>query len=215
MDKLRIFCCGYREWALWLFSHLPYEKQIVKTPETLDMYCLEFDPDVILLVGWSWIVPKAIHNYIPTLCLHPSPLPKYRGGSPLQHQIINGEEKGAITLFRVTDEIDAGNILGQVEISLKNKLNNIFGEIVEKGIVLIEDVLQQYPDFTGTPQVGETTVYKRRTPEESELKPDDFQFRSAKQIHDFVRALDDPYPNAFIVCGDGKKIYLKETSLGT
>lgn len=215
MDRLKILCCGYREWALWLFSHLDYEKVIIKSPEKLKEVYREFNPDVVLLIGWSWIVPRDIYKNTPTLCLHPSPLPKYRGGSPIQHQIINGEEKSAVTLFMVDDGIDTGDILGQTEISLNYDLDNIFGEIVAKGLLLIKNTLLDYPNFKRTPQTGVATVYERRTPEESELKVIDFATKTAKELYDFVRALDDPYPNAFITCVDGERLYFKEVSLGT
>ena len=47
--------------------------------------------------------------------LHPSPLPKYRGGSPIQNQIINGESKSAVTLFKINNKIDQGDIIYQKE----------------------------------------------------------------------------------------------------
>ena len=40
-------------------------------------------------------------------------------------------------------------------------------------------------------------------------KIDDIKTNNAKQLYNKIRCLQDPYPNAFIVCGDGKKLYLK------
>ena len=45
--------------------------------------------------------------------LHPSPLPKYRGGSPIQNQIIRGVVDSMVTIFVMNDKIDAGDIIAQ------------------------------------------------------------------------------------------------------
>ena len=64
----------------------------------------EYVPDMILWYGWSWIISeKIIENYF-CVMLHPSPLPKYRGGSPIQNQIIRGEKYSKVTLFKMTKE---------------------------------------------------------------------------------------------------------------
>ena len=43
----------------------------------------------------------------------------------------------------------------------------------------------------------------------SEISIDDIKLYTAEDLHDKIRCLQDPYPNAFIVCSDGKKLYLK------
>ena len=55
------------------------------------------------------------------------------------------------------------------------------------------------------------TAYKRRTPGQSEIKFEDFKSKTAKQLHNFVRALQEPYPNAFVVCKGGAKLYILKT----
>ena len=47
----------------------------------------------------------------------------------------------------------------------------------------------------------------------SEIKIDDIQEFTASQLHDKVRALQDPYPNAFITCKDGSRLYIKKTKI--
>ena len=47
----------------------------------------------------------------------------------------------------------------------------------------------------------------------SEIKIDDISNFTASQLHDKVRALQDPYPNAFITCKDGAKLYIKRTEI--
>jgi|SRR3990167_3990919 len=201
MVKVAFF--GYRDWAIRIFENLRPLKAIL---EIVDFH----DADVLLYYGWSEIISKGIYKNKLCLILHPSPLPKYRGGSPIQHQIINGEVKSAITICRVTDKLDSGGIYSQTPFSLEGSLNDIFDRIVKIGTRDTVKVLKQLAAKTIKliPQdENKATVYKRRTPGESELFPEDFRTESAKDLYNFIRALNDPYPNAYIKCGDGKKLY--------
>ena len=60
----------------------------------------------------------------------------------------------------------------------------------------------------------DATIYKRRKPSMSEINIDDIKNYTAKQLHDKIRALQNPYPNAFITCKDGTKLYLTESKVG-
>lgn len=196
---------GYREWAYRIFQNL--EK--VKSPawKITDVS----KADVVLYYGWSWKIPEEMYKNKLCLILHTSPLPKYRGGSPLQHQIINGEEYSAITILKVEEKIDTGDIYEQEGISLKGSLNDIFDRIVEKGTKSTINVLYELATNATHcfPQDdSQATTYKRRKPEQSEITLLDFETKPAKRLYDFIRCLADPYPNAYIKCADGKKLYL-------
>ena len=112
-----ILICGYRDWALNLFNNVNnsvIEKCIyIDDKDLLEEMIDIYNPTYIFFIGWSWIVEDDIVNNYPCICLHPSPLPKYRGGSPIQHQIINGEVESAVTLFKMDKGIDTGDILFQ------------------------------------------------------------------------------------------------------
>ena len=58
--------------------------------------------------------------------LHPSPLPKYRGGSPIQNQIIDGKLHSAVTIFLMDNGIDTGPIAEQKYLSLEGTIEKIF-----------------------------------------------------------------------------------------
>lgn len=173
------------------------------------------DIDIMLFYGWSWIVPKEIVENKVCICSHPSPLPKYRGGSPLQHQIINGEKRSAVSLFRMTMGIDDGPIYKQSEFSLEGHLNDIIKRIGETGLKTTIEMLDQLEEKKLKPmeQDGKiATVYKRRKKEESEVTEDKLKNMSAIDFFNFVRALEDPYPNAYIKIGDCIAV-LKEVDL--
>lgn len=195
---------GYRPWAIQIFQNL----KKYRTWKITDIS----EADVVLYYGWSEIIPKEVYRDKLCLILHPSPLPRYRGGSPLQHQIINGEEKSAVTICEVTDKLDAGQIYSQVAFSLIGTLDEIFERIIEIGTIETVKILTDIEDgnaYSYSQDETEATTYKRRKPQESEIK----DFSSAKKLHNLIRALTNPYPNAFIKCKDGKKLYLTGSHL--
>ncbi len=210
---MRIIMCAYRDWALEIYNAInepPHEILLITSPDEMTYEgCRAFRPDLILAYGWSWILKKEFLDLAPCVCLHPSPLPKYRGGSPIQHQIINGEKESAVTLFYMTERIDAGDIILQEKFPLEGHLQDILGRITAKGIKLTKEMLAG--KLNATPQnEAQATFSKRRQPHESELRPEDFKNKSAQELHNFIRALEDPYPNAFIRCKDGKKLLFKK-----
>lgn len=202
---MKVAFVGYRGWS-WMIKR------------NLEAYGFEFTSinkaNVVLYYGWSWMISPKIYTKKRCLILHPSPLPKYRGGSPLQHQIINGETKSAVTIFQVTDKLDAGKIFTQTRLSLEGSLEDVLNRIVDigtKDTIEILEFLKMGVVFAKE-QKGKGTYYKRRKPEESELTLNDFKTKSAKELNNFIRALADPYPNAFIKI-KGKKLYLTGSHL--
>jgi len=215
---MKIACIGYRDWSLEIYSRIekscPNHSFILyKSKEEFDEDALiNFNPDFILFYGWSWMVPEKLTNNFTCVMLHPSPLPKYRGGSPLQNQIIAGEEQGAVTLFIIDKEIDAGPILAQENISLLGQLTEVFERIIEVGAKLTLDLLKG--KFSPIEQDHTQATYcKRRKPEESELTIDEISNRSATYLHNKIRMLQDPYPNAFIRTADGEKLFITSSKV--
>jgi len=171
----------------------------------------KYRPNIFLFYGWSWMIPQELYKSYTCLILHPSPLPKYRGGSPLQHQIIYGEKTSAVTILKVTKNIDAGPIYSQTNFSLSGSLPQIFNRIVKIGSRNTKQVLDDIANKNIHPIVQNeksATYYKRRKPEDSEITLDDLRSKTAIELYNFIRALADPYPNAFIMCKDGKKLLL-------
>lgn len=171
---------------------------------------------VALFYGWSWLVPAEFLAKFKCVCLHPSMLPKYRGGSPIQNQIMRGENQGGVSLFFMTEGLDDGDVIAQAPISLEGELDEVTARIGAAGAKLSKVMLARFAkgDFSATPQdQSQVTEFKRRKPADSELKLDDLAKMTAREVHDFVRCLQDPYPNAFITCADGKKLFITRTKL--
>ena len=227
MGRLNILYCSYRKWGLdilkytkhFMKQHYPkHEVKFTNITTTTDLLQQNLSNyDLIFFIGWSEIIPADIVSNNYCICLHPSPLPKYRGGSPIQHQIINGDYDSAISFFIMDSGIDTGDILYQVPIQLNGELHDIFHEIINKSYTVICTIIDDYSKnkkLTGTPQDNiNATNYKRRTQSMSEILITDFAEYTATQLYDKIRSLQDPYPNAFIRCKDNTILYITKTKI--
>lgn len=124
----------------------PTLKVDILQPETLDESFIEivkaYNPDFFVIAAYAKLVKQDILD-IPkygTVGVHPSLLPAYRGASPLQTTLLNGEDVTGVTLFMVDVKMDHGPIAAQetVQIGTMNytqlakKLAEIGGELVAK-----------------------------------------------------------------------------------
>lgn len=219
---------GYRDWSINILRKLARKTKKVKFiflhPKKVkfklakEIKTYKIDPknndiifeilnknkiEIALFYGWSWIVKKNVYNNFLCLGLHPSKLPEYKGGSPLQHQIIDGKKKSAVTVFKINKTIDGGEIFKQTYLNLKNPLNKIFHDITKKGYQMSIDLVTKYNNnqLVFKKQKIKKKIYLRRKPWESELKMRDLKNLRFNKLNNFVRALDNPYPNAFIKIG--------------
>ena len=74
--------------------------------------------------------------------LHPSDLPNFRGGSPIQNQIINGVKKSAVTIFKINNIIDGGPIFKKKKLFLTGGINKIFNQIEKIGTNLTIEIIR-------------------------------------------------------------------------
>tara|TARA_B100001059_G_scaffold133721_1_gene133919 strand:- start:2934 stop:3599 length:666 start_codon:yes stop_codon:yes gene_type:complete len=216
---MNIACVSYRDWALEIYDKLKlnfsgnHNFLIFRNKEEFDAdQLINFNPDLILWYGWSWFVDDLFVDNYSSIMLHPSPLPKYRGGSPIQNQIINGEKKSAVTLFKMTRKLDDGDIYKQLPFSLVGSLDDIFKRIIALGYKATSEIINN--DFILKKQnYSEATYFKRLLPVNSEITIEEIKNSSAEYLHNKIRMLNDPYPNAYIKTSDNKKLYLIKSRL--
>jgi dTDP-4-dehydrorhamnose reductase len=211
MGTMRYLFASYRKWGNEIFEKIqsPAWEKISSTEELLSKDLPSYG--LIFFVGWSKIVPDEIVGRGNCVCLHPSKLPKYQGGSPIQHQIISNEEKSSVTLFMMNESLDAGDIIFQQDFSLEGDLDEIFSRIIEVGAMGITQSVELFELGTLERRAQELQMYhpyKRRKERHSEIKITDLLYMSARDLHNRIRSLQDPYPNAFITMKDGSKIFL-------
>jgi methionyl-tRNA formyltransferase len=106
-------------------------------------YILNLKPDLIIVAAYAKIIPKKFLEIpkLGTIGVHPSLLPKYRGSSPIQSAILNGEKETGVTLFMLDEKIDHGEIIAEAKLLiaekdtsglLTEKLANLGGELLVK-----------------------------------------------------------------------------------
>ena len=172
--------------------------------------------DLYILCGFPYIIKKNLFK-IPkfgTLNLHAGPLPQYRGGSPLNWQIINGEKKIGLSIIKINQTIDGGPLLVQRFFKLKKNYdikdvheiaNKIFPKILFSSILKM--INQKNPFIS-----------------KSKKKPRYFNQRSKKDgrilwkkmndidVYNFIRAQTKPYPGAYSFKNDKKKVIIYKSS---
>jgi len=214
---MRIACVGYREWAINIYDRLARSVDhtclICRTKEQYSEEALrDFRPDLVLFYGWSWFVPEALLQNFKCLMLHPSPLPLYRGGSPIQNQIIAGETESKVSIFVMNGDMDAGDIVAQEGLNLAGSLADIFSRIEDAGVRLTLDILRN--GLKPVPQDhSKATNCKRRKPQDSEITLDELKGCDAEYLYNKIRMLAEPYPNAYIRTVDGKRLLIKVAAI--
>lgn len=221
-----ILLCSYREWSDFICKEIQYKfrnDDVVFTTcnstKKFSYLVSKNNYDLIFFLGWSSIISSEIIEKNVCICLHPSMLPKYRGGSPIQHQIISGETISGVTLFVMDQGIDTGPILFQKEFNIEDcELTDIFESIVNLGtegcIKIIGDLIKEISLNPIYQNNNESSFFKRRTPDMSEICVEDFYKYNAKELYNKIRSLQDPYPNAFIRCRDNTILYLIKSKYG-
>ena len=94
---------------------------ILKNNSELINKLKSIEPDFIVLASYGKIVPKEILE-IPKkapLNIHPSLLPKYRGPSPIQAALLNGDKYTGITVMKMNEKLDKGEIIGTARLTIK------------------------------------------------------------------------------------------------
>lgn len=219
-SKVKTILFGYRDWAFEIFDALKLNTKIevievITSQEEFNKKCDSFDRDIdfLLFIGWSWIIPPAITEKFLCLGLHPSDLPNFRGGSPIQHQIIRGIEQTKLTLMTLSStRLDAGDVWLKEDLDLNGKnITEIFSNLSISGIKLLCNFIDNFQKLKPITQViSEGSYYKRRKFAESEIKREDFSKLELKQIYNFIRCLTEPYPNAFIEDEHGNRLFFQE-----
>ena len=104
---------------------------------------LDAKPDIIITAAFGQFIPNVILEYPEYGCInvHGSLLPKYRGGSPIQTAIINGEKETGITVMYMASKMDSGNIIAQRSIPILDTDDN--GTMFDKLSVLGRDLLME------------------------------------------------------------------------
>ena len=176
---------------------------------------IDKNPDVIITYAYGQIIPKEILDFPKYKCIniHASLLPKYRGGAPIHHSIINGDEYTGVTIMYMDEKMDSGDILYQEKIKIEE--NDNVGTMFEKLSALGSDmIIKSLPgiiDGSIRPiKQDETKVtYAYNISKEDELL--DFNLTS-KQVFNKIRGLN-PFPVSYALL-DNKRVKIYSSRIG-
>ncbi len=167
----------------------------------------ELNPDVIIVIAFGQIVPKALLEIPKYGCMniHASLLPKLRGSAPIQWAVINGEEKSGITTMQMDVGIDTGDMLLKKEIILDKKETggSLHDKLSLMGGDLILETLQLATRGKLNPQKQDDSLSSYVKMLDKELGKIDFS-KPAIEIERLIRGLN-PWPSAYTSL-DGKTL---------
>ncbi|ROU15819.1 bifunctional UDP-4-amino-4-deoxy-L-arabinose formyltransferase/UDP-glucuronic acid oxidase ArnA [Kluyvera ascorbata] len=169
-------------------------------------------PDVIFSFYYRNLLSDDILNLAPkgAFNLHGSLLPKYRGRAPLNWVLVNGEKETGVTLHRMTNRADAGDIVAQQTVAIADSdvALSLHRKLCAASQTLLGDVLPKIRSGQTQERAqndADATYVGRRTPEDGRLTWE----KPAQELHNLVRAVSDPWPGAFGYVGTNKFIVWK------
>lgn len=167
----------------------------------------ELQPTIGVVGGFSTIFKQPLIEAPRngTINLHGGRLPQYRGGSPLNWQIINGESQIGISIIRMDKGVDTGPLLGACLLNIDNNedISAIHKRANKAFSKLTADVLSAMDrgEMIEMPQNDADGAYwHQRHPDDGKIC---FHSMTARQVHDLIRAISRPFPGAFAMNGAG------------
>ena len=158
-------------------------------------------PDLIVTCAYGQIIPKEILDYPKYGCInvHASLLPKLRGGAPIHRAIIEGHKETGITIMKMKEKMDAGDIISQVKTEILD--DDTVGTLHDKLSVLARDLL-----LSTIPNIISGNINLVRQNEEEatfawNIKREDEKIdfsKTTREIYNQIRGLN-PWPGAYAI----------------
>lgn len=178
----------------------------INDQEVLDLV-RDMKIDWLFVIGWSQIVKPELLTLPQKGCIgmHPTLLPEGRGRAAIPWAILKGLKKTGVSMFRLSEGVDTGDILGQVEIPLSERITatELYNRVNEAHIQLLEKYWKQIIEDTivAVPQdETKATIWEGRKPADGEV----FHVMTTQEADRMVRAVTHPYPGAFYIQGEKK-----------
>jgi methionyl-tRNA formyltransferase len=166
----------------------------------LERTVAELRPDFVFSFYFRSMIGETLLNAgrLGALNIHGSMLPRYRGRAPVNWAILHGEKETGATLHYMSARADAGDIVDQLAVPIleNDEAREVFGKVCFAAEVILARSLPGLIEGTAprVPQKLEDGKYfGRRRPEDGKI---DWE-RSAREIHNLVRAVAPPFPGAF------------------
>ncbi len=168
----------------------------------------ELKPDFIVVAAYAMLLPKEILNIAPCINLHASLLPKYRGASPIQQALLNGDSITGVTAMLMNEGLDEGEILGYsvCEIAPDETAIELFEKLAALAAKLTPNVLENFHKIAPIEQFDCDASYCKKIKKSDGL----VTFDDARKTYNKYRAFIQ-WPGIFLQSGlKLKKIALHE-----
>ncbi len=185
-----------QQFAIPLFQ----SERVRDDPKALE-FLQERRCELIVLVAFGQILPPEFFNYPPfgTFNVHASLLPRYRGAAPLEHALIHGETETGVTVMKLDESLDTGDILSQTTLPISENITagELEHELAYTGANLLLKTITAYASgqIKPRPQDHNRATYASRIQKEQARIN---WTRCGEEIHNWIRALN-PRPVAFAV----------------
>jgi len=156
------------------------------------------DPDFIVVAAFGQILPQSILSIAPCINLHASLLPQYRGASPVQQSLLNGDEKTGVTSMLMEAGLDTGPILEKVEffIPKEMRLYALMDQLTKDACTLTLSTVRNFGNITPEPQdESQASLCKKIKKSDGEI-----DFEDAELIYNKYRAFEG-WPGIFAANG--------------
>jgi len=166
--------------------------------EGIEEAILAETPDYIIVAAFGQILPQSILDIAPCINLHASLLPQYRGASPVQQSLLNGDEKTGVTSMLMEAGLDTGAILEKVEFSIPKEMRlfALMAQLTKDASTLTLHTIRHFKSITPKPQDEHlATLCKKIKKSDGEIC-----FEDAKTIYNKYRAFEG-WPGIFSANG--------------
>ena len=129
-------------------KNIPLIQTTTLADEKIESQLREIDAPIAVLASFGLIVPADIIDIFPKgiVNIHPSYLPYYRGATPIQTAIANGDTETAVSIMVIDEELDHGPLLSQVplEITPEDTTDSLYTHAFTIGAEKLLDILPTY-----------------------------------------------------------------------
>ena len=175
----------------------------------------ELAPEVIIVVAYGKLLPKAVLDIPPHGCInvHGSLLPRWRGAAPIQWAVIAGDEMAGVTTMQMAEGLDTGDMLLSYETKVgeKETAGELFDRLAQSGAELLIQTLVKLDEITPRPQDDAQSCYAHML--DKQMAVIDWS-KSAHEIDCLIRGLN-PWPIALTtLSGERLKVFAAEKAAG-
>lgn len=179
----------------------------IEQPAKLTAYSLQLKANIGIVAQYGLLIPKHVLDSFPlgVINVHTSLLPKYRGASPIQSALINGETETGVTIMKMDVGLDTGPIILQKKTTIDpdETYTHIDKKLASLGTLALNEALPRYisGELVPVPQdSAQATVCKELTRDEGKID----WHKTASQIYNQYRGLT-PWPGDWTVW-QGKRL---------